>query len=94
MKLEVIVKALKWLEMDMDLDEVTFSIFLSGFGDMIYARLLDMTFLIQAPLQLLGGMYSGHTNIQESGERILCSQEQSRSIEQAGSFPQVKWKAC
>jgi hypothetical protein len=92
-KLEVIVKALKWLEMDMDVDEVLISPFTLIFGfrqlpDSLSSWLFFLVGnLIRYLLEFVGGMYNGHTNIQESCERVLCSQEQSGGFKQARSFP-------
>lgn len=38
-------------------------------------------------------MHNVDFNIQESHERLLCTQEQSRGAKQARSFPQVKRQA-
>lgn len=80
-KLEVIVKALKWLEMDMDVDEVLslplsqLVVFLGGKSHQISVAIF------------VGGVYNVHTNIQESCERVLRAQEQSGSSKQARSIP-------
>lgn len=83
-KLEVIVKALKWLEMDMDVDEVLISPFTDSLSSWLFFLVGN---LIRYLLEFVGGMYNGHTNIQESCERVLCSQEQSGGFKQARSFP-------
>lgn len=87
-KLEVIVKALKWLDIDMDVDEVI--VFPEIF--FILRHLLDSECSLS--LHFAGGVYHGHSNLQESCKRLLCSQEQSGGFKQARSFPQIDWQAC
>ena len=101
MKLEVIVKALKWLEIDMDVDEVislvsssffpTFNLFVSFKKQIKEDVSVSDELIFDA---FAGRVYNGHTDIQESCERLLCPQKQSGCIEQARPFPQVKWKTC
>ena len=81
-KLEVIVKALKWLEMDMDVDEVLLSLPLSQLVFFLGRKSYQISVAI-----FVGGVYNVHTNLQESCERVLRSQEQSGSFKQARSIP-------
>lgn len=66
MKLETIIKALKWLEMDMDLDEVCYlflSLAISFYAFFVVCH-LARSLLIEIAV-VAGGMYCGHINIQE-----------------------------
>ena len=81
-KLEVIVKALKWLEMDMDVDEVLLSLSLSQLVVFLGGKSHQISVAI-----FVGRVYNVHTNIQESCERVLRAQEQSGSSKQARSIP-------
>lgn len=76
LKLEVIVKALKWLEMDIDVDEVCVLLSLSGLHlYILFPVPLLIGYLIKYLVQFVGGVHNGHINIQKSGKRILCTQE-------------------
>lgn len=74
MKLEIIIKALKWLEIDMDLDEVHFNlpypcIFTSP---PLSRRVHSSASLIEWRVELAGGVHSCHIDTQEPRERLLC----------------------
>ena len=68
-KMDVVLKALKWLEMDMDIDEVPQRTLF----------FLSLTSILWVSLNILssGGMHYGYLNIQKSHEGLLCSQKQS-----------------
>lgn len=77
LKLEVIVKALKWLEMDIDVDEVCVCFAApSQFPSLYFVSVPFLIgYLIKYLVQFVGGVHNGHINIQKSGKRILCTQE-------------------
>ena len=69
-KLDVIVRALKWLEMDMDVDEVTINLFLLFSPQSIYLfqsfhglSHKEVGISYQFMPLFAGRVYHGHTNI-------------------------------
>lgn len=97
-KLESIVKALKWLETDMDLDEVTFSLYYF-YNYLIYEAVATISsFVEKEEINTYGAIITGrmrnvHSDIQKSCQRILCPQEQGSGSKQARSFSQIEWQA-
>ncbi len=74
----------------MDVDEVLLSLPLSPSLSLSLSQLVF--FLGRKSYQIsvaifVGGVYNVHTNLQESCERVLRSQEQSGSFKQARSIP-------
>jgi hypothetical protein len=86
-----LVKTLKWLDITMDVDEVLWECNIYSFYIISWFATM---FVTQFPSLLSGGVHHGMPNIQESHQRILCSQKQGSCPQQTRPLPKVEWEAC